>query len=91
MRANELIALDTTHRYLTFASEQDQREWQRLLATNLTGGGMGLSGFGKARAIVLNYLGPSEGGNGGPIQAIGTPAAHPQNDESVNIYSQKLV
>ena len=32
MRANELIALDTSSRYLTCRSEQDTREWQRLLA-----------------------------------------------------------
>ena len=32
VRANELIALDTSSRYLTCKSEQDEREWQRLLA-----------------------------------------------------------
>ena len=32
VRANELIALDTSSRYLTCKSEQDTREWQRLLA-----------------------------------------------------------
>jgi hypothetical protein len=64
-------------------------EWQLLLNMQSTSGEEDLSGFEKARAIVLNYIGSSGGDGGTTTQA--TPAAKPVSAEVdiVNVYNQK--
>jgi hypothetical protein len=63
-------------------------EWHRLLATELHSNTVGLSGFEKARAIVLNYLGQSGGDSGAPAQASPAPTQDAQSLDAVNVYNQ---
>ena len=63
-------------------------EWQRLLSTEPTAEEVGLLGFEKARAIVLNYLGQSGGDCGAPAQASPAPTQDTQSLDAVNVYNQ---
>jgi transposase len=63
-------------------------EWQRLLATEPTLEEAGLSGFGKARAIVLEHLAPADGDGNGLRAATPAPATGTQNHDGANVYNQ---
>ena len=62
-------------------------EWQKLLATECGGDRRQMSGFAKARAIVLGHLGKPDNGEPAPA-AIAIPCASEQ-EEFVDIYNQK--
>ena len=64
-------------------------EWRRLLATKPTTGGECLSGFGKARAIVLRYLVSFDGDAVGPARSGSMAAVTSLSNEVVNVYTEK--
>jgi hypothetical protein len=64
-------------------------EWQGLLTTQLNADEKRLSGFGKARAIVLNYIGSSGGDGGNAAQAAPAPEPTSAEVDIVNVYNQK--
>src|SRR2546428_95313 len=64
-------------------------EYQRLLAAKPTVAEAGLSGFGKARAIVLGHLAPPVGDGNAPAHASALPPAPARSSsENENVYNQ---
>jgi hypothetical protein len=64
-------------------------EWGRLLDTQLTTDEENLSGFEKARAILLHYLDSTGGDGGEATQAAAAPEPTWTNADFVNVYNQK--
>lgn len=62
-------------------------DWERLLAAAPVDGEGKVSGFAKARAIVLSHLATPSGDEPGPAKAIVDPAG--SNAEILNVYNQK--
>ena len=90
-RVSKIIALPRSKRgsprniVVSFRISAD--EWQRLLTTEPTVEEVGLSGFEKARAIVLKYLGQSGGDSGAPAEAPPAPTQDTQRLDAVNVYN----
>jgi len=62
-------------------------DWERLLNATPVGGEGEMSGFAKARAIVLSHLAAPDGNEPEPTKAVINPAGG--NAEIINVYSQK--
>jgi len=64
-------------------------EWQGLLTTQLNAHEKRLSGFGKARAIVLNFINSSGGDGGNADHDAAAPETTSTDADFVNVYNQK--
>jgi hypothetical protein len=92
-RARTIVALPRpkrrSPRNIIVSFRVSANEWQQLLITEPTTSEVGLSGFEKARAIVLNYLVQTGGDGGAPAQVSPRPDNSVSTAESVNVYNRE--
>lgn len=62
-------------------------EYRRLLAARPSFAAAQSSGFGKARAIVLDFIAPTGGDDNEPLRSSTSPAPGTKNVEAVNVYN----